>query len=91
MVEAARPRNVFADPFADESGERRPVLVILDDGVDDPVVRDQRIRLEEASLAHDVRIEHVASEAVGEVSRYASLLLNGTYAAEYLRLGLVDD
>ncbi|KRB79650.1 hypothetical protein ASE01_23275 [Nocardioides sp. Root190] len=91
VVEAARPRNVFADPFADESGERRPVLVILDDGVDDPVVRDQRIRLEQAALGHDVRIEHVSSEAVGNVSRYASLLLNGTYAAEYLRLGLVDD
>src|SRR5690606_2512146 len=41
VIEAARPRNVFADPFADGAGERRPVLVILDDGVDDPVVRDQ--------------------------------------------------
>ncbi len=91
VIEAARPRNVFADPFADDAGDRRPVLVILDDGVDDPVVRDQRIRLEEACLAHDVRIEHVASEAAGEVGRYASLLLSGTYAAEYLRLGLVPD
>lgn len=91
VVEASRPRNVFADPFADDTGDRRPVLVILDDGVDDPVVRDQRIRLEEAAAAHDVRIEHVSSEAVGDVSRYASLLLSGTYAAEYLRLGLVDD
>ncbi|KRA31477.1 MULTISPECIES: SIS domain-containing protein [unclassified Nocardioides] len=91
VIEAARARNVFADPFADDAGDRRPVLVILDDGLDDPVVRDQRIRLEEACLAHDVRIEHVASEAAGEVDRYASLLLNGTYAAEYLRLGLVPD
>lgn len=91
VVEAARPRNVFADPFADDTGDRRPVLVILDDGVDDPVVRDQRIRLEEAAAGHDVRIEHVSSEAVGEVSRYASLLLHGTYAAEFLRLGLVAD
>ena len=91
VVEAARPRNVFADPFADDTGDRRPVLVILDDGVDDPVVRDQRIRLENAARGHDVRIEHVSSEAVGEVGRYASLLLSGTYAAEYLRLGLVAD
>lgn len=91
VIEAARPRNVFADPFADDAGERRPVLVLLDDGVDDPVVRDQRLRLEEAARAHDVRIEHVSSEATGEVARYASLLLHGTYAAEYLRLGLVDD
>lgn len=91
VIEAARARNVFADPFADDAGDRRPVLVILDDGVDDPVVHDQRVRLEEACLGHDVRIEHVASEAAGEVGRYASLLLNGTYAAEYLRLGLVAD
>ena len=91
VIEAARPRNVFADPVADGTGDRRPVLVMLDDGVDDPVVRDQRQRLEEAARSKDVRIEHVASEATGEVARYASLLLSGTYAAEYLRLGLVDD
>jgi hypothetical protein len=91
VIEAARPRNVFADPFADDAGDRRPVLVILDDGVDDPVVRDQRLRLEDAARGHDVRIEHVSTEAAGEVGRYASLLLSGTYAAEYLRLGLVAD
>lgn len=91
VVEAARPRNVFADPIADGTGDRRPVLVMLDDGVDDPVVRDQRQRLEDAARSQDVRIEHVSSEAAGEVARYASLLLSGTYAAEYLRLGLVAD
>lgn len=91
VIEAARPRNVFADPFADDTGERRPVLVLLDDGIDDPVVRDQRLRLEDAARGHDVRIEHVASEGAAEVGRYASLLLSGTYAAEYLRLGLVAD
>lgn len=91
VIEAARPRNVFADPFADDTGERRPVLVVLDDGADDPVVHDQRIRLEEAARGHDVRVEQVSSEAAGEVGRYASLLLHGTYAAEYLRLGLVAD
>ncbi|GAA4803697.1 SIS domain-containing protein [Nocardioides caeni] len=91
VIRAARIRNVFADPFADDAGDRRPVLVILDDGVDDPVAHDERIRLEEAAATHDVRVERVSSEAVGEVGRYASLLLHGTYAAEYLRLGLVED
>jgi hypothetical protein len=38
-----------------------------------------------------VRVEAVTTEADGEVARYASLLLSGTYAAEYLRLGLVED
>jgi hypothetical protein len=38
-----------------------------------------------------VRVETVTADVDGEVARYASLLLHGTYAAEYLRLGLVDD
>ncbi|WP_435769779.1 SIS domain-containing protein [Nocardioides sp. SYSU DS0651] len=91
VIEAARPRNVFADPVADGAGDRRPVLVVLDDGIDDPVARTDRGRLEEAAQDHDVRVETVTTESDGEVARYASLLLHGTYAAEYLRLGLVDD
>ena len=91
VIAAARPRNVFADPFAEEAPDRRPVLVLLDDGADDPVVGEQRSRLEDQARARDVRIEHVTSEGAGEVARYASLLLSGTYAAEYLRLGLVED
>ena len=31
------------------------------------------------------------TEADTEIARYASLVLNGQYAAEYLRLGLVTD
>lgn len=94
VLEAARPRNVFDDPYADggrQGSERRPVLLVLEDGDEDPVVHEQRTRLEEAARGHDVRVEVVTTEAEGEVARYASLLLNGTYAAEYLRLGLVDD
>ena len=91
VIEAARPRNVFADPVADGAGDRRPVLVVLDDGIDDPVARADRQRLEEAAQGHDVRVETVTAEAGDEVARYASLLLHGTYAAEYLRLGLVPD
>jgi len=33
----------------------------------------------------------MTTEAETEVARYASLVLKGRYAAEYLRLGLVDD
>ncbi|MEO9325958.1 SIS domain-containing protein [Nocardioides sp. C4-1] len=90
VIEAARPRDVFDDPFADDGGERRPVLVVLDDGADDPLVREQRGRLQAAAAERGVRVELVTAEAGGEVARYASLLLTGTYAAEYLRLGLVD-
>ena len=91
VIELARQRDVFADPYADGSKERRPVLIVLDDGAEEPAVLEQRGRLEDAARARDVRVETVTTEADGEVARYASLLLNGTYAAEYLRLGLVED
>ena len=91
VIEATRARDVFDDPFAEGGGDLRPVLVVLDDGADDPVVREQRGRLVAAAAERGVRVETVASDAGSEVARYASLLLTGTYAAEYLRLGLVDD
>jgi hypothetical protein len=93
VLEAARPRDVFADPFADagDSSERRPLLVVLDDGTDDPLVREQRGRLQAAAARRGVRVETVRTEAATEVARYSSLVLQGTYAAEYLRMGLVDD
>ncbi len=97
VIEAARPHNVFEDPFAEGSGELRPVLVVLDDGADDPLVHDQRGRLLDAARERDVRVETIsAGQLAGDAGRtevacYASLLLAGTYAAEYLRLGIVDD
>ena len=91
VIEAARARDVFDDPFAEGGGDLRPVLVVLDDGADDPVVREQRGRLLAAAASRGVRVETVTTEATTEVARYASLLLTGTYAAEYLRLGLVED
>lgn len=92
VLEATRPRDVFDDPFAAGGGDgERPVLVVLDDGNDDPAVREQRGRLESAAAGHAVRVERLSTEATTEVARYASLLLSGTYAAQYLALGLVED
>lgn len=92
VLDAARAHDPFADPFADVPGaERRPALMILDDGADDPVAHAQRDRLEETAAAREVRVQTVTTEAEGDVARYASLLLQGTYAAEYLRLGLVEE
>jgi hypothetical protein len=93
VLEAARPRDVFADPFADGEAptERRPLLVVLDDGAEDPVVREQRGRLQAAAASRDVRVETVGTEAGTELARYASLVLQGTYAAEYLRIGFTSD
>ncbi|MFA6575380.1 MAG: SIS domain-containing protein [Nocardioides sp.] len=90
VIEAARPRDVFDDPFSDDGGELRPMLVVLDDGADDIVLREHRGRLQATADQRGVRVETVSSEAGCEVARYASLLLSGTYAAEYLRLGLIE-
>ncbi|MDO9497845.1 MAG: SIS domain-containing protein [Nocardioides sp.] len=90
VIEAARPRDVFDDPFSDDGGELRPMLLVLDDGADDVVIREHRGRLQAAADQRGVRVERVSSEAGCEVARYASLLLSGTYAAEYLRLGLIE-
>jgi hypothetical protein len=91
LIEAARPRDVFDDPFAEGGSDPRPLLLIFDDGTDDQVVREDRGRLQAAAAEHGVRVETLATEVGTEVARYASLVLNGRYAAEYLRLGLVDD
>jgi hypothetical protein len=86
VLDAARPRDVFADPF-DGAVDKRPLLLVLDDGAEDPVVREQRGRLQAAAARAGVRVETLTSDAGSEVARYASLLLAGTYAAEFLRLG----
>ena len=91
LIESTRQRDVFEDPFAEGGGELRALLVVLDDGADEPVVREQRGRLRAAAANRGVRVETLTTDAETEVARYASLMLQGTYAAEYLRLGLVDD
>ena len=45
VIEATRQRDVFDDPFADDPPDRRPMLLVLDDGAEEPVVREQRGRL----------------------------------------------
>jgi hypothetical protein len=91
VLEATKARDVFDDPFTEGGGDLRPMLLVLDDGTEDPVVREQRGRLQAAAAARGVRVETVTTDAATEVARYASLLLSGTYAAAYLRLGLVED
>jgi hypothetical protein len=91
VLEAAQPRDVFDDPFADAQPERRPMLLVLDDASEDPVVREQRGRLLAAAGSRGVHVETVSTDAPSEVARYASLLLSGTYGAEYVRVGLVEE
>jgi hypothetical protein len=90
VLEATRRRDVFDDPVL-EGAAARPVLLVLDDGADDPVVREQRGRLQAVAADRGIRVETVSTDADTEVARYASLVLTGSYAAEYLRLGLCED
>lgn len=88
VLAAAPPTDVFADPFADEVADPRPSLVILDDGSPDLVVAETRDRLRAQADANGLRVEVVTSQAEGEVARYAALLATGTFAAQYLQIGL---
>ena len=90
VIEATRQRDVFDDPFADDVPDRRPMLLVLDDGAEDPWVREQRGRLLSAAASRGVRVETVDTDAASEVARYASLNLTGRYAAAYLQVGLTD-
>jgi hypothetical protein len=91
VLEAARERDVFDDPFADAKPERRPMLLVLDDASEEPVVREHRGRLLAAASSRGIRVETMSTEAPSEVARYASLLLSGTYGSAYLGVGLVEE
>ena len=90
VLEATTQADVFADPFADPEGSRRPVLVLLDDGADDPAAEHTRRLLRDTAESRGVRVETISSSADGDVARYAALLATGTYAAAYLRVGQQD-
>ncbi len=68
-----------------------PALLVLEDGSQSPFFREQRGRLLAAASERGVRVETLDTDAPSEIACYASLLLSGTYAAEYLRLGLVEE
>lgn len=89
VIASTPVHDVFEDPFmADEPAELRPALVVLDDGSDDPTVREQRGRLAAEADRHGVRVETLTSTAPSEVACYAALLGQGRWAAAYLALGL---
>jgi hypothetical protein len=83
--------DVFDDPFADTDGEPtdlRPALVVLEDGSDEPTVRELRGRLRAAADERGIRVETISSTAPSEIACYAALLNHGRYAAAYLGLAL---
>lgn len=93
VLGSAPVRDLFDDPVADDDSAVPPVLVVLDDGHDDPAVREQRDRLLRTAQERRVRVETLTCEpgAVSELARYASLMLQGRYAAAYLQIGLTGE
>ena len=93
VLDQASTRDLFADPFADpfaeaEPGSSRPGLLLLDDGTEDPTVREHRGALTAAAGAHDIRHQTIAATEGPGTARYAALLTTGRYAATYLGVGL---
>ncbi len=90
VLEAARSRDLFADPVDGGADGPRPGLLILDDGTEDASVREQRGQLTAVAQANDIRVQTIDAVEGPEVARYAALLTTGTYAALYLGIGLAS-
>jgi len=88
VIESARSRDPFADPFDDPEDGLCTTLVILDDDSEDTVVLRTRSQLAALAERHDVRIRTLRHDNGNDVERYCVLLLHGLYGATYLALGL---
>ncbi len=89
ILEAVSPRDPFADPFEDAvSADRRPCLVLLDDGNNDSLIRSDHARLVAAAERNDIRVCTIAHWQGSDVERYATLLQTGMFASVYLSVGL---
>lgn len=88
LLAETRPRDPFADPFLDEDGERRPTLVVIDDGLGDAATDEARDILENNAKAADVRVSVLAHTTDADMVRYATVLQKGRFAAAYLGVGM---
>jgi hypothetical protein len=89
IMQTTEPRDPFEDPFEDGiSADRRPTLLILDDGNNESIIRSDHARLLAAAERNDVRVCTIAHETGSDVERYAALLQTGMFAAVYLAVGL---
>lgn len=96
VLSAAAERDPFADPFDDPAAALRPVLVVLDDGTDDPRARRQTTELLALAAEREVRTVTLTAGGTDEpspaglssVDRYASLLYQGLFGSTWLAIGL---
>jgi hypothetical protein len=89
VLDAVTPKDLFDDPFEDpQPEERRPALVILDDGTGDQLTSAAQNKLRAVAERADVRVCPIFHTSGGDLERYAGLLQTGLYGAVYLAVGL---
>ncbi len=88
LLASVPPRDPFADPFDEVSSQRRPGLVLVDDGMDDEHAAEDRQLLRQAALGQDVLVSNLSHDAGTAVDRYVTVLQQGLFAAAYLQIGL---
>lgn len=89
ILDGAAPRDPFADPFTDVLPvDRRPGLLILDDGDTDELIRSAHTGLLAVAERNDVRVNTIGHRGGSDVERYVTLLQTGMFAAVFLAVGL---
>ncbi|MCB0893568.1 MAG: hypothetical protein KDB51_17420, partial [Propionibacteriaceae bacterium] len=88
LVQQVAPRDPFSDPFEESGGERRPGLVLVDDGLDDAAAVESRLRLERNAEAAEIRVTRLTHREDSMMERYATVLLTGLFGAAYLQIAL---
>lgn len=81
------PRDLFTDPFTD-GGQRRPVLVLLDDEHSGEAGAVQGEHLSQLATRAGVRVCQISAGTGSDVDRYVTLLMQGLYGASYLGVAL---
>ena len=88
ILAQTQPRDPFADPFDGGGDDRRPSLVVVEDGLGDPASDEYRETLEANAVYAEVRVSVLAHERGSAMERYATVLQKGRFAAAYLQIGL---
>lgn len=88
LLAAVPPRDPFADPFEESALERRPGLVLVDDGLEDEHAAEDRQRLVATAQANDVLVSQLHQYKGTALERYVTVLQKGMFAAAYLQIGL---
>ncbi len=88
ILAQTNPRDPFSDPFEEEQGDRRPSLVVLEDGLGDEASDESRELLVNWAGSAEVRVSFLTHDHDSEMVRYATVLAKGLFAAAYLEVGM---